>query len=79
MFLLLAFVPILSGQLGAFIEKLPGYVSRSRPSAMDPNRAWLRKIVGEGVTDAQVGDLVKQGAAWGAAPSRNRSGPAGRR
>src|ERR1043165_1623016 len=26
--LLLIFVPILTGQLGAFVEKLPGYVSR---------------------------------------------------
>ena len=31
---------------------------------MDPNREWLRKIVGEGVVDAQIGDLVKQGAGW---------------
>jgi predicted PurR-regulated permease PerM len=31
---------------------------------MDPNREWLRKIVGEGVADAQISDLVKQGASW---------------
>jgi predicted PurR-regulated permease PerM len=64
--LILLFVPVLSAQLGAFIEKLPGYVSRIQALAMDPNREWLRKIVGEGVAEAQVGDLVKQGAAWGA-------------
>ena len=64
--LMLIFVPILSAQLGAFIEKLPGYVSRIQALAMDPNREWLRKFVGEGVADAQVSDLVKQGAAWGA-------------
>ena len=51
-------------QLGAFIEKLPGYVSRLQALAMDPNREWLRKILGDGVADAQVGDLVKQGAGW---------------
>ena len=62
--LILIFVPILFGQLGAFIEKLPGYVSRLQALAMDPNREWLRKIVGEGVGDAQVSDLVKQGAGW---------------
>ena len=62
--LILLFVPILTGQLGAFIEKLPGYVSRLQTLAMDPNREWLRKILGEGVADAQIGDLVKQGAGW---------------
>ncbi len=65
--LILIFAPLLTAQLGAFIEKLPGYVSRIQTLAMDPNREWLRKIVGEGVGDAQIGDLVKQGATWGAA------------
>ena len=58
---------MLTAQLGAFIEKLPGYVSRIQTLAMDPNREWLRKFVGEGVADAQVGDLVKQGAGWATA------------
>jgi len=62
--LLLIFVPILTGQLAAFIEKLPGYVSRIQSVAMDPNREWLRKLLGEGVADVQVSDLVKQGAGW---------------
>jgi predicted PurR-regulated permease PerM len=64
--LLLLFVPVLIGQLGAFIEKLPGYVTRLQTLAMDPNREWLRKIVGEGVADAPMGDIVKQGAVWAA-------------
>jgi predicted PurR-regulated permease PerM len=62
--LILIFVPILTAQLGAFIEKLPGYVSRIQSVAMDPNREWLRRFIGEGVADAQVSDLVKQGAGW---------------
>lgn len=62
--LLLIFVPIISAQIGAFFEKLPGYVSRLQALAMDPNREWLRKIVGDGVADAPIGDLVKQGAGW---------------
>src|SRR6476619_5084439 len=65
--LILLFVPLLAGQLGAFIEKLPGYASRIQAVAMDPNREWLRKFVGEGVADVQIGDLVKQGAGWIAA------------
>src|SRR4051812_41589630 len=62
--LILLFVPILFAQLGAFIGKLPEYASRVQTVAMDPNRDWLRKIVGDGVADAQVGDLVAQGAGW---------------
>ncbi len=62
--LILIFAPIISGQLGAFIDKLPGYVSRIQSVAMDPNREWLRKFVGEGVADAQISDLVKQGLGW---------------
>src|SRR2546423_4491753 len=62
--LVLLFVPILSAQLGAFIERLPSYVSRVQAVAMDPNREWLRKFVGEGVADVQISDLVKQGAGW---------------
>jgi predicted PurR-regulated permease PerM len=62
--LILIFVPVITGQLGAFIEKLPGYVSRIQTVTMDPNREWLRKILGEGVADAQIGDLVKQGLGW---------------
>jgi predicted PurR-regulated permease PerM len=65
--LILVFVPLLTGQVGAFIEKLPGYVQRLQALAMDPNREWLRKIVGDGVADAQIGDIVKQGASWTAA------------
>ena len=64
--LILLFVPVVIGQLGAFIEKLPGYVQRLQTLAMDPNREWLRKILGEGVGDTQFGDIVKQGAGWAA-------------
>ena len=62
--LILMFVPILSAQLGAFMEKLPGYIARLQAVVTDPNREWLRRIVGDGVTDAQVSDLVKQGSGW---------------
>ncbi len=62
--LILLFVPILAGQLGAFIEKLPGYVARLQELLMDPNRTWLHKIVGEGVADTQLSELVKQGSGW---------------
>lgn len=62
--LFILFVPILGGQLTAFIENLPGYIERLQALVTDPSRSWLRQVVGEGVRDADVSDLVKQGAAW---------------
>jgi predicted PurR-regulated permease PerM len=63
-FLLLLLVPILAAQLGAFFENLPGYVWKLQSLVNESTRAWLRNLVGEGVADAQLGDLVKQGASW---------------
>jgi predicted PurR-regulated permease PerM len=65
-FLMLLFVPIIVGQLGALIENLPGYVSKLQSLASDSTRTWLRNAIGEGVADAQIGDVVKQGAGWAA-------------
>src|SRR5436190_17493485 len=36
--LILLFVPVLAGQLGAFVERLPGFASRIQAVAMDPDR-----------------------------------------
>ena len=62
--LILLFVPIILAQLGAFIDKIPDYVARLQALVTDPNRTWLRKIVGEGGGDTQIRDLVTQGAGW---------------
>jgi predicted PurR-regulated permease PerM len=62
--LILIFVPVISGQLGAFIDNVPGYVARIQSLAITSNREWLRKVLGEGIADAQVSDLVKQGLGW---------------
>jgi predicted PurR-regulated permease PerM len=62
--LLILFVPILGAQLTAFIERLPGYIARLQALVTDPSRPWLRQIVGEGFRDADIGDLVRQGAGW---------------
>jgi predicted PurR-regulated permease PerM len=61
---ILIFIPLLTSQLGAFIEKLPTYVQRLQALVMEPNREWLRNLVGDNVADAQISDLVKQGAGW---------------
>jgi predicted PurR-regulated permease PerM len=59
-------VPILAAQLADFIDKLPGYVTHLQGLVTDPNRAWLRRIVGEGLADASksTGDLVRQSMGW---------------
>lgn len=64
--LVLLIVPILGGQLSAFIENLPGYVQRLQAVLADPSRPLLRRVLGENLTgpDASLGELVSQGAGW---------------
>jgi predicted PurR-regulated permease PerM len=63
--LLLVIVPILTEQFGALIAKLPDYVTRLQALVSEPNRQWLRKVLGEGFADGNsAGELVKQGAGW---------------
>jgi predicted PurR-regulated permease PerM len=62
--LLILIIPILGAQLTAFIENLPATIARLQALVADPSRPWLRRIVGEGFRDADIGDLVKQGAGW---------------
>jgi predicted PurR-regulated permease PerM len=64
--LILLIVPVLAEQLWALIGKLPEYVTRLQALVADPSRPWLRKLVGDGMADANssVGDLVTQGAGW---------------
>lgn len=67
--IVLLLAPILAGQLSAFIDRLPGYVTRLQSLIADPGHAWLTKILGERLPDASksVGDLMSQGAGWIAA------------
>ncbi len=64
--LVLLLAPILVGQFSAFIEKLPGYVTRLQTLIADPSHAWLAKILGERLPDASksIGELATQGAGW---------------
>src|SRR5262249_49097261 len=54
--LLILVVPILGGQLSAFIDNLPGYIARLQALVTDPNRPWLRQMVGDSFRDADIGD-----------------------
>jgi len=62
--LIILFIPLVAGQLAAFIENLPGYISKLQALVADPSRPWLRQALGDTFRDADIGDLVKQGAGW---------------
>jgi predicted PurR-regulated permease PerM len=62
--LIILFIPILGAQLTAFIENIPSYVARIQALITDPSRPWLRRMIGQGFRDADVGDLVSQGAGY---------------
>lgn len=63
--LILLVAPMLGGQLSAFIENIPGYVTKLRALLSDPSWPWLQKLVGDGITnDKTITDLVTQGAGW---------------
>ena len=59
-------VPVLSQQLTAFIDALPGYIGKLQSLVADPGRPWLSKIVGGEIADPgkSVGDLVKQSSGF---------------
>lgn len=67
--LVILIVPLLGAELSAFIERIPGYVTRLQALVTDPNRPWLSKIVGERLPEASksASTLVAQGATWLAA------------
>src|SRR5437016_8510781 len=64
--LVIVVAPILGGQLLAFIDKLPDYVARVQAVLTDPNRPWLRKLIGEGFAEGgqSAAELVRQGMGW---------------
>jgi predicted PurR-regulated permease PerM len=64
LFLLIA--PILVAQLSGLVENIPGYVRKVQSLIADPNRPWLQRLLGEGISgaDKSVGDLVTQGMGW---------------
>jgi predicted PurR-regulated permease PerM len=62
--LIILIVPIVGAQLNAFIENIPGTIARLQALVTDPSRSWLRRIVGEGFRDADIGELVRQGSGY---------------
>jgi predicted PurR-regulated permease PerM len=56
--------PIIGVELAALIDKLPRYIAQLQAFATDPSRPWLRKIVGDGLSDVErsSGELAGFGA-----------------
>ena len=58
--LIILTAPVVVGELAYFIDNFPLYIKRVRGLAIDPNRPWLSKLVGEGLAYAKqaVGELT---------------------
>ena len=63
---LLLVIPLLGTEIAAFIEKVPGYLSQLQTFANNPGRPWLRKLIGEGLSEAEqsVGQIASLAADW---------------
>jgi predicted PurR-regulated permease PerM len=59
-------IPLLGSELAAFIEKVPTYIARLQAFANDPSRPWLRKLIGEGLSEAEqsAGQIASFAADW---------------
>src|ERR1700737_4609819 len=58
--------PLLGTEGADFIEKFPQYIGKLQAFANDPGRPWLRKIIGEGLSEAEqsAGQLTTAAADW---------------
>jgi predicted PurR-regulated permease PerM len=64
--LLILALPAVVRELAHFIEGVPLYTRRPHSLATESGRPWVRKIIGEGLGEAErsVGDLTKLASAW---------------
>src|ERR1700730_2127105 len=56
-------IPLLGTELVAFIEEVPSYIGRLQAFANNPSRPWLRKLVGEGLNEAELSAQIASFAA----------------
>ena len=59
-------IPLLGSEIAAFIEKVPEYIARLQAFANNPDRPWLRKLIGEGLSEAEqsAGQIATMAADW---------------
>lgn len=58
--------PLIGTEVATLIEKFPKYIGQLQALAIDPSRPWLRKIIGEGLSEAgqSAGELATAAANW---------------
>ena len=63
---LMLVTPLLGTEIADFIEKVPQYIGKLQAFADNPGRPWLRKIIGEGLSEAEqsAGQLTSVAADW---------------
>jgi predicted PurR-regulated permease PerM len=64
--LVLLAAPMVARELAYLLDNVPLYFGRLKNLTSDPDRPWLRKIVGEGLASAEqsMGELASLGADW---------------
>ncbi len=64
--LVLLTAPIIARELAYFLDNLPTYFGQLKTLTSDPGRPWLRKLVGEGLANAEqsIGELASLGVDW---------------
>ena len=64
--LLVLTLPVIVHEFANFIESFPRYVRRLQALATDSDRPWVRKIIGDGLGEAErsVGDLTTLASDW---------------
>jgi predicted PurR-regulated permease PerM len=58
--------PLLGTEVADFIEKVPQYIRQLQAFANNPGRPWLRKIIGEGLSEGEqsAGQITSAAADW---------------
>jgi predicted PurR-regulated permease PerM len=58
--------PLVAREIATFIEDFPLLVQRLQGLATDPSRPWLRKVIGEGLGQAEqsIGELTTWAVSW---------------
>ncbi len=64
--LVLLTAPIIARELAYLLDNLPIYFAQLKTLTSDPGRPWLRKLVGEGLANAEqsIGELASLGVDW---------------
>lgn len=62
-------VPILGNQMSGLIDRIPGYIERTRQIITESNQGWLGKFLGEKLPEAEksLGGAASTAAGWAAA------------